>query len=373
MYPKNAASPERIAVGPVVQISDGAVQTADVLVKVMPQGGAAAGSGGTIGYVEGIVHYIPTQAETNYTSFMVIAYKTGCIPACVTVVTTASATPGIAVCADTQKVDVNTVKTQTVTCGAGVTVLASVGTAATSTAQTGDSYAIVNGDHGLVSIQDDIDLILEDTGTTIPGTLTTISGYVDCLPATLNNLSSADVTSACTSSLNSYDAPTNIEMVAAFTEIKGATWATTDTLEAIRDRGDAAWITAVGFSTHAAADVVTALGTGTTLTAIPWNASWDSEVQSECTDALNAYDPPTAAEVTTAINTAWTTTTLAEDYPADNAAATPAELLYLILGCVSEFAISSTTLTVKKLDGSTTAATYTLDSATTPTSRTRAS
>lgn len=37
--------------------------------------------------------------------------------------------------------DVQTIKTQTVTCTASVTVLASVGTAATSTAQTGDSYA----------------------------------------------------------------------------------------------------------------------------------------------------------------------------------------------------------------------------------------
>jgi hypothetical protein len=57
-------------------------------------------------------------------------------------------------------------------------------------------------------------------------------------------------------------------MVAAFTEIKGSTWATTDTLEAIRDRGDAAWVSATGFSTHSAADVVTALGTGATLTAL---------------------------------------------------------------------------------------------------------
>jgi len=39
---------------------------------------------------------------------------------------------------------------------------------------------------------------------------------------------------------------------------------------------------------------------GAGLTAIPWNSSWDAEVQSECTDALNAYDPPTHAEVTTA-------------------------------------------------------------------------
>jgi hypothetical protein len=36
---------------------------------------------------------------------------------------------------------------------------------------------------------------------------------------------------------------------------------------------------------------------GSTFTAIPWNAAWDAEVQSECTDALNAYDPPTSAEM----------------------------------------------------------------------------
>jgi len=44
----------------------------------------------------------------------------------------------------------------------------------------------------------------------------------------------------------------------------------------------------------------TDLGTGSGFTAIPWNAAWDAEVQSECTDALNAYDPPTKAEVDTA-------------------------------------------------------------------------
>lgn len=63
----------------------------------------------------------------------------------------------------TLKVDIEHIKTQDVTCAAGVTVLASVGTAAASTAQTGDSYAIVNGDHGLVSIQDDVDAIKAKT------------------------------------------------------------------------------------------------------------------------------------------------------------------------------------------------------------------
>jgi hypothetical protein len=34
-----------------------------------------------------------------------------------------------------------------------------------------------------------------------------------------------------------------------------------------------------------------------TTNAIPWNAAYDAEVQSECTDALNAYDPPTNTEI----------------------------------------------------------------------------
>lgn len=38
-------------------------------------------------------------------------------------------------------------------------------------------------------------------------------------------------------------------------------------------------------------------GDGSGFTAIPWNAAWDAEVESEVTDALNAYDPPTSAEM----------------------------------------------------------------------------
>jgi len=36
---------------------------------------------------------------------------------------------------------------------------------------------------------------------------------------------------------------------------------------------------------------------GSTFTSIPWNPAWDAEVQSECADALTAYDPPTKAEL----------------------------------------------------------------------------
>lgn len=52
---------------------------------------------------------------------------------------------------------------------------------------------------------------------------------------------------------------------------------------------------------EAQTDDIGAAGAG--LTAIPWNAAWDAEVQSEAADALNAYDPPTRAELTSDTNT----------------------------------------------------------------------
>jgi len=97
VYPRNAASPPRLAIGPVVQISDGAVQTAGVAVKVIPQGGSEASGAGTVAYsADGAVLYTPTQGETDYVAVVFVASKTGCIPATVTVVTSASATAGYA-------------------------------------------------------------------------------------------------------------------------------------------------------------------------------------------------------------------------------------------------------------------------------------
>lgn len=54
---------------------------------------------------------------------------------------------------------------------------------------------------------------------------------------------------------------TNLALEATLTSIKGATFdPSTDSLESIRNRGDAAWITATGFSTLDAADVRSAVG-----------------------------------------------------------------------------------------------------------------
>lgn len=67
------------------------------------------------------------------------------------------------------------------------------------------------------------------------------------------------------------------------------------------------------------------------------------------------------------------TTALTESYAADGAAGTLSQILFGLQAFLQEKAVSGTTLTVKKLDGSTTAMTFTLNDATTPTSITRAS
>lgn len=78
-----------------------------------------------------------------------------------------------------------------------------------------------------------------------------------------------------------------------------------------------------------------------------------------------------SADLDTRLDAIWTTA-LTEAYRSTGSTGTAAQLLYEILQNITEFSISSTTKTVKKLDGSTTAKTYTLDSATAPTSITEA-
>jgi hypothetical protein len=67
----------------------------------------------------------------------------------------------------------------------------------------------------------------------------------------------------------------------------------------------------------------------------------------------------------------FSTTAIAESYAADNTAGTVAQILYLIQQLLSELSYSGTTGTVKKIDGSTTAARVQINSATAPTSVTR--
>jgi hypothetical protein len=167
-------------------------------------------------------------------------------------------TPIAATVPDTQKVDVNTIKTQAVTCAAAVTVLASVGTASTSIAQTGDGYAIVNN---------------------VTYGLSALKTLIDDVP-TVTEFNARTLVSADYFVVTDYTAPPTT------------------------------------------GQIITAMGTGSFLSAIPWNASWDAEVQSECADAITAAGlvaggDATAANQATIIaaltaikGTGWTTETL---------------------------------------------------------------
>ncbi len=66
------------------------------------------------------------------------------------------------------------------------------------------------------------------------------------------------------------------------------------------------------------------------------------------------------------------TTQMTEAFAADGVAPTLAQALFLIQQILGDFGIAGTTLTVRKIDGVTTAATFTLDDGTNPTDLTRA-
>jgi len=162
MYPRNSASPEPIAIGPVVAIADGAVQTSGCTVRIFPKGGAEGDGAGTTAYsTDGIVLYTPTQAETNYTSFILIAKKASCIPASTTVVTSEASTAGQVVTDSASrtasKADVSALTNVTLAATTGLgnqtaditgSLSGSVGSVAGHTAQTGDSYAYLGTNLG---------------------------------------------------------------------------------------------------------------------------------------------------------------------------------------------------------------------------------
>jgi len=89
------------------------------------------------------------------------------------------------------------------------------------------------------------------------------------------------------------------------------------------------------------------------------------------TDSANTVVPDAAGTAPTVVEIL--TTQMTEAYAADGVAPTLAQALFLIQQALTEFAIAGTSNTVKRLNGSTTAAVMTLDDASDPTSSTRSS
>jgi hypothetical protein len=82
--------------------------------------------------------------------------------------------------------------------------------------------------------------------------------------------------------------------------------------------------------------------------------------------AIAALNDVSTTDVTTSVTTALTTA-LTEGYRGTGATGSVRDLLYEVIAHMGESSIVTTTKTLKKLDGSTTAKTYTLNDGTTPT------
>lgn len=110
-------------------------------------------------------------------------------------------------------------------------------------------------------------------------------------------------------------------------------------------------------------NVTGSVGSVTGLTA----SNLDTTISSRLASA-SYTSPPSAASVASAV----LTTQMTESYAADGAAPTLTQGVMLIQQCLTEASVSGTTMTIKKVDGSTSAATLTLNDASAPTSVTRA-
>lgn len=84
-----------------------------------------------------------------------------------------------------------------------------------------------------------------------------------------------------------------------------------------------------------------------------------------------ALNDLSAADVNTQVDAAWTTQ-MADSVATDGTISTREQALYALMQILTERVISGTTLTINKVDGSTALMTFTLNSAETPTSQTRA-
>lgn len=114
---------------------------------------------------------------------------------------------------------------------------------ATTAAQTGDAYARLGAPAG-VSVSADVAAVKTDTGNLVSRITSTLFSGITSLAQWLGLLAGKQTG----------DTTARTELRATGVG-SGAYSETTDSLEALRDRGDAAWVTATGFSTHSAADV----------------------------------------------------------------------------------------------------------------------
>lgn len=285
----------------MVSATDGSAFTGSVTVYVTGDGGTQAvgsvSSGACTHEGNGFHTYVPAQAETNYAHVAFTFIGTGAVPATVQVYTSFPQTVDNAT-------NISAIKTKTdylpsATAGAsgglfiagtnasltitGTTTLtgATTFTGAVTASNASNNFRVNGAAPGAAG------------GVFIAGTNAATS-ITTALTANITGNLSGSVGSV-TGAVGSVTGNVGGNVTGSVGSVTGHTPQTGDTYAlANGSTGFAAIDTVVDAILVDTAEIGAA---GAGLTAVPWNASWDAEVQSECADALNAYDPPTKAEL----------------------------------------------------------------------------
>lgn len=192
------------------------------------------------------------------------------------------------------------------------------------------------------------------TGATLASTTNITAGTI----ATVTNLTNAptagDFTSTMKTSLN---AATPASVVGAVGSVTGAVGSVTGNVGGNVVGTVASVVGAVGSVTGAVGSVTGAVGSVT------------GNVGGNVTGSIGSLGATAKTDVSTAV----LTTQMSESYASVHTVPTLAQAIFEMRSHLAEQSVVSTTLTTKKIDGSTTATTSTLNDATSPTSITRAS
>jgi hypothetical protein len=234
--------------------------------------------------------------------------------------------------------------------------------------QTGDNYARLGTPAG-ASVSADIAAVKTDTGNLVSRITSTLFSGITSLAQWLGLLAGKQSGNAT--------ARTEVRATGAGS---GTFDETTDSLEAVRDNmgtaqtGDSYAIVNNGTFGNSAlnTDLDTLLARLTATRAGYLDNLSAGAVALASGVTVTTNNDKTGYALTSAYDFAKGTVAMTESYNADGAAPTPVQCLFVTMQMLTEMSISGTTMTVKKLDGSTTALTLTLNDATTPTSVTRA-
>lgn len=156
---------------------------------------------------------------------------------------------------------------------------------------TGDIFGRLGAPAG-ASVSADIAAVKSDTAAVLEDTGTTLDALIKDIP-TVAEFEARTLVAA------DYTVVSDLPVPPTAADIADAVW--DEASAGHTDAGKAGaqlWTDIDAILTDT--DVIGVAGAG--LSAIPWNAAWDAEVQSECADALNAYDPPTKAEMDTGLD-----------------------------------------------------------------------